>query len=135
VSFAAGAAVCRATFLLVARLELQKTDPRLPTWHSLISSTAVLAVAAGVTMNWHSPQTAYGWSLVLILSVGVAIATLTLYISTVRVGPFRSALIMNLERLLATLLSAALLGEIITPIQGIDAAIMLAALVAFQLRR
>jgi hypothetical protein len=67
VSFAPGAAVCRATFLLVARLELQKTDPRLTTWHALISSTAVLAVAASVTMNWHSPQTAYGWFLVLIL--------------------------------------------------------------------
>ena len=134
VAFAAGAALCRATFLLVARAELQNTDPRLTTWYSLISSTAVLAVAAAATMTWHSPQTTHGWILVIILSIGVALATLTLYMSTVRIGPFRSALIMNLEPLLVTLLSAALLGEVITSIQALGAAVMLAALVAFQLR-
>jgi probable blue pigment (indigoidine) exporter len=135
ISFAAGAAVCRAGFLLVARSELQATDPRLTTWYSLISSTAVLAVAAVLTMTWHSPHSAYGWMLVLILSVGVALATLTLYVSTVRVGPFRSALIMNLEPLIVLFLSAIMLGEVITPVQGVGSAIMLAALVAFQLRR
>jgi drug/metabolite transporter (DMT)-like permease len=135
VGFAAGAALCRATFLLVARTELQNTDPRLTTWHSLLSSTAVLAVAAAATMNWNGPQTSYGWTLVVLLSIGVAVATLTLYVSTVRIGPFRSALIMNLEPLLVTVLSAILLGEIVTPIQGLGAAIMLGALVAFQLRR
>ena len=135
VAFAAGASVCRATFLLVARVELQDTDPRMTTWHSLVSSTAIFAVAAIVTMNWHSPQSAFGWFLVLILSVGVAIAILTLYVSTVRIGPFRSALIMNMEPLLATLLSAAWLGEVLTPLQGLGAAVMLAAIVAFQIWR
>jgi probable blue pigment (indigoidine) exporter len=135
VAFAVGAALCRATFLLVARAELQKADPRLTTWHSLVSSTAIFAVAAVLTMNWHSPHTAYGWVLVIVLSIGVAISILTLYISTVRIGPFRSALIMNLEPLLATLLSAALLGEVITVVQALGAALMLSALVVFQLRR
>ena len=135
VAFAAGAALCRATFLLVARVELQDTDPRMTTWHSLVSSTAIFAVAAAITMNWHSPQSAFGWFLVLVLSVGVAIAILTLYVSTVRIGPFRSALIMNVEPFLATLLSAAWLGEVLTPLQGLGAAVMLAAIVAFQIWR
>ena len=60
---------------------------------------------------------------------------LTLFVSIQRVGPFRSALIMNLEPLLATVISAAVLGEFITPLQALGGAIMLAALVAFQLRR
>jgi probable blue pigment (indigoidine) exporter len=135
VGFAIGAALCRATFLLITRTELQDTDPRVTTWHSLISSTAIFAAAAVITMNWHSPHTASGWILLILLSTGVAIATLTLYMSTVRIGPFRTALIMNLEPLLATVLSAPLLGETITPLQALGAAIMLAALVAFQLRR
>jgi drug/metabolite transporter (DMT)-like permease len=42
---------------------------------------------------------------------------------------------MNLEPLITALGSALLLGEVITPVQGVGAAIMLAALVAFQLRR
>jgi drug/metabolite transporter (DMT)-like permease len=60
---------------------------------------------------------------------------LTIFISTARIGPFRTALIMNLEPLLATLLSVPVLGETITLTQAAGGAIMLAALVAFQLRR
>ncbi len=52
-----------------------------------------------------------------------------------RIGPFRSALIMYLEPLLSTVLSAPVLGEVITPVQAVGGAIMLAALVAFQIRR
>ena len=107
VAFAVGAALCRTAFLLVARAELQDTDPRMTTWYSLVSSTAIFAVGGVVTMNWHSPQTAFGWFAGPDRQRGRAIAILTLYVSTVRIGPFRSALIMNLEPLLATLLSAA----------------------------
>jgi drug/metabolite transporter (DMT)-like permease len=71
----------------------------------------------------------------MVVSVTVTIAVLTLFVSTQRIGPFRTALIMNLEPLLATILSAPLLGETITPLQAMGGAIMLAALVAFQLRR
>jgi drug/metabolite transporter (DMT)-like permease len=133
--FAIGAALCRTVFLLVARTELQKLDPRLTTWYSLISSTAIFAAAAAATMNWQAPRTAYGWIAVAVVSVCTAVAVLTLYISTTRIGPFRSALIMNLEPLVATVLSALILGEVITPLQGLGSGIMLAALVAFQLWR
>jgi probable blue pigment (indigoidine) exporter len=134
-AFAVEAALCRTAFLLIARTALQKLDPRLTTWYSLLSSTAVFAVAATATLDWQVPQTAYGWTAVLIVSACTAVAVLTLYMSTVRIGPFRSALIMNLEPLLAALLSIPLLGEVMTPVQAAGGAIMLGALVAFQLRR
>ncbi len=135
IALALGAAVSRAVFLLVARVELQDADPRLTTWNSLISSTAAFAIAAAVTTNWHPPQTALGWFSVLVVSVSTASGILMLYVSTGRIGPFRTALIMNLEPLLASLLSVPLLGEILTPLQAVGGAIMLAALVAFQLWR
>ena len=135
VAFGVGAALCRTVFLLVARTELQKLDPRLTTWYSLISSTAIFAAAAAATLDWRTPHTVSGWTAVGVVSVCTAVAVLTLYISTVRIGPFRSALIMNLEPLIATALSAVLLGQVMTPLQGLGGAIMLAALVAFQLRR
>ena len=134
-AFAIEAALCRTAFLLVARTALQKLDPRLTTWYSLLSSTAVFAIGAVATLNWQVPQTAYGWIAVLIVSVCTAVAVLTLYMSAIRIGPFRSALIMNLEPLLAALISIPLLGEVMTPVQAAGGAIMLAALVAFQLRR
>lgn len=135
VSFAVGAALCRTAFLVIARTDLQKTDPRLTTWYSLLSSTALFAIGVVATMHWRPPQTAYGWLAVAIVSVCTAVATLALYVSTVRIGPFRSALIMNLEPLLATVLSAMLLGEVLTPLQGLGAGVMLAAIVAFQMWR
>jgi drug/metabolite transporter (DMT)-like permease len=134
-AFAIEAALCRTAFLLVARTALQKLDPRLTTWYSLLSSTAVFAIGAAATLNWQVPRTPYGWAAVLIVSICTAVAVLTLYMSTTRIGPFRSALIMNLEPLLAALISIPLLGEVMTPIQAAGGAIMLAALVAFQLRR
>ncbi len=71
----------------------------------------------------------------ILLSLSTVIAVLALFVSIKRIGPFRTALIMNLEPLLATIISAPVLGELITPVQAIGGAIMLAALVAFQLRR
>ena len=50
------------------------------------------------------------------------IAVLALFVSIKRIGPFRSALIMNLEPLLATIISAPVLGELITPVQAVGGA-------------
>jgi drug/metabolite transporter (DMT)-like permease len=135
VAIALGAACCRTAVLLITRAALHSADARLITWYALLSSTAIFLVCSLATWNWHPPQTGYGWFALMVVSVMVTIAVLTLFISTQRIGPFRSALIMNLEPLLAIILSAPLLGEIITPLQGLGGAIMLAALVAFQLRR
>jgi probable blue pigment (indigoidine) exporter len=69
------------------------------------------------------------------LSLATTAGILFVFVSTMRIGPFRTALIMHLEPLTAMILSAFFLGEMITPIQGVGSAIMLAALVAFQLWR
>jgi drug/metabolite transporter (DMT)-like permease len=135
IALALGAALSRAVFLLVARTELQAADPRMTTWYSLISSTAIFAIAALVTANWHVPHSTFGWFSVALVSIATASGILMLYVSTARIGPFRTALIMNLEPLLATLISVPLLGEFITPLQAGGGVIMLGALVAFQLWR
>jgi probable blue pigment (indigoidine) exporter len=135
VAFAIGAALCRVTFLLIARTELQSADPRISTWYLLLSSTAVFAVAAIAAMNWQPPHTTIGWFALSVVCLCTAIATLTMYMSTVRIGPFGTALIMNLEPLVVMILSAPLLGEVITPTQALGGIIMLGAIVAFQLRR
>ena len=134
-AFAFGAACLRTAVLLISRAALRDADSRLLTWYSLVSSTSIFVVISLATWNWNAPQTGTGWFALLVVSVTVTIAVLTLFISINRVGPFRSALIMNLEPLLATVLSAPLLGEVITPLQALGGAIMLGALVAFQLRR
>jgi drug/metabolite transporter (DMT)-like permease len=135
IGFAVGAACCRTATLLMTRAMLPDADTRLITWYTLLSSTAIFVAISLGTWHWQGPQTGYGWFALIVVSVVVTIAVLTLFVSIRRIGPFRTALIMNLEPLLATVLSAPVLGEYITPLQGLGGAVMLAALVAFQLRR
>jgi len=135
IAFAFGAAICRTAILLITRSTLQDSDPQLTTWYTILGSTLVLGLAALLTWNWQAPQDTGGWAAMIGVSVGTTIAVLALFVSIKRIGPFRSALIMYLEPLLSTVLSAPVLGEIITPIQAVGGAVMLAALVSFQLRR
>ena len=134
-AFALMAATCRTSILLITRAKLQEFDPQITTWYTIASSTAVLALAALVTWNWQPPHSAAGWTALGAVSIATTIGILALFISINRIGPFRTALVMNLEPLLSTILSAPVLGEVITPLQAVGAAIMLGALVAFQLRR
>jgi drug/metabolite transporter (DMT)-like permease len=135
VAFALAAACCRTAILLLTRAFLAGADARLSTWYSLVSSTALFVALSLGTRNWQPPQTSIGWMAIIGMSVAITSGFLFIFVSTVRVGAFRTALIMNLEPLLATILSALLLGEVITPVQGLGAGVMLAALVAFQLWR
>jgi drug/metabolite transporter (DMT)-like permease len=135
VGFSFVAAASRAAMLLLTRALLAKSDARLITWYSLLSSTAVLVAVSAATRNWQPPHTAAGWTALGVTSVVTIVALLGVFMSTSRVGPFRTALVMNLEPLLATIGSALLLGEGIAPLQALGGAIMLAALAAFQLRR
>jgi probable blue pigment (indigoidine) exporter len=130
-----GAAVSRAAMLLITRAFLAQADARLTTWYSLVSSTAAFVGISLATQNWVPPHSGLGWTAIAGISVTTTIAILAVFISASRVGPFRTALIMNLEPLLAAVGSAVLLGDVIAPLQGLGGAIMLAALVAFQLRR
>jgi drug/metabolite transporter (DMT)-like permease len=135
IAFALMSSSTRVVILLLTRARLQGADSRLITLWSLGAATAVFAAAALATMNWQPPVTGVGWFALIGSSVAMAIAILMIFISTARIGPFRTALFMNLEPLLATIGSAFVLNEVITPVQAVGGAVMIGALVAFQLRR
>ena len=132
---ALGAALCRVVILLVTRALLSGADPLRITWYSLVSSTVVFVIAGLAAWNWQPPATTSGWLALVVLSVAVTTGLLGVFASTVRIGPFRTALFMNLEPLLTAIGSALFLAEVLTPLQALGGGIMLAALVMFQLRR
>jgi drug/metabolite transporter (DMT)-like permease len=132
---ALAAAACRTVTLLLTRAVLADADARLITWYALISSTALFALAQLVTWTWQPPHTAFGWLVLVGIGIFTTTGLLGVFMSTVAVGPFRTALLMNLEPLLATIASAAFLGEVITPLQAVGGAVMIAALLVFQMRR
>jgi drug/metabolite transporter (DMT)-like permease len=75
------------------------------------------------------------WTYLVALSLATTAAILFVFLSTVRIGAFRTAVIMHLEPLTATILSGFVLGEVIAPMQALGVAIMLAGLIAFRVWR
>jgi probable blue pigment (indigoidine) exporter len=132
---ALAAACCRVAILLVTRATLLAADALQITWYSMVSSTVLFVAVALATLNWQPPVTPAGWIALVVLSVAITTGILGMFASTIRIGPFRTALFMNLEPPLATIGSAFLLGELFTPLQAVGGAVMIGALVAFQLRR
>jgi probable blue pigment (indigoidine) exporter len=135
VAYGIGAGCWRVGVLLTTRVYLIGADARLTTWYSMISSTALFVAASLVVRDWNLPQTGAGWVALVVMSLATTLGILLVFLSTVRIGPFRTALILNLEPLTATILGALVLGDVMTPLQGLGSAIMLGALVAFQLLR
>ncbi len=135
VVYAIGAAGCRTAVLLVTRAYLVGADARLTTWYSMLSSTAIFILASFGQGAWNMPHSALSWTYLIALSLATTAAILFIFLSTVRIGAFRTAVIMHLEPLTATILSGFALGEIITPAQSLGVLIMLAGLIAFQILR
>jgi drug/metabolite transporter (DMT)-like permease len=132
---ALAAAVCRVLMLLVTRASLTGTDARLITWYSLVSSTALFTLWLVAAGPWQPPATSLGWIALAALGLTTTVGILAVYASTQSIGPFRTALFMNLEPLLTAIGSAIFLGEVLTAMQIVGGTVMLAALVAFQVRR
>jgi drug/metabolite transporter (DMT)-like permease len=132
---ALAAACCRVLMLLITRAEMHDVDPLATTLYTLVSSTVLLLTASAAALKWQPPLTPTGWIALLALSISVMTGILGVFASTVRIGPFRTALFMNLEPLLTAIGSVCFLDEVIVPLQALGGAVMIAALTAFHLRR
>ena len=128
-------ALCRTGMLLITRATLKGADARLVTWYTLWSSMLVFVALSLLTWSWHWPHSLSGWVAFLGIGFTTTAAILTLTLSTQRIGPFRSALYMNLEPFMTAVLSAIVLGDRMTPLQVAGGAIMIAALCFFQMPR
>ena len=132
---AVGGALCRTAMLLITRATLKSADARLVTWYTLWSSTAVFVALSMLTWSWHWPHRFSSWIAFLGIGFTTTAAILTLYVSTQRIGPFRTALFMNLEPLMTAALGAVVLGDRMAPLQMLGGAMLIASLCFFQMRR
>jgi len=132
---AVGGALVRVAMLLITRAMLAGADARLVTWYTLWSSMLVFVGLSIATRNWQPPHDWLGWTAFVGIGITSTTAILALYVSTLRIGPFRTALYMNLEPLMTTVLSAVVLDDRLTPLQLVGGAVMITALCAFQMRR
>jgi drug/metabolite transporter (DMT)-like permease len=121
--------------LLLTRAALPTADPRDVSWYTMVGSSAVFAALLAAQGEIHLPAAAAGWGALVWASVAAAIALIAMFASARRIGPFRTALIMNAEPIAVIVLSWLVLDETLNPVQWLGAAIMIASLVWFQLRR
>ncbi|MSP00664.1 MAG: DMT family transporter [Acetobacteraceae bacterium] len=135
IAWALAAAGFRVVSLLMTRAYLNGTDPRLTTWYSMLPSTLLFLMGSFIVGEWHMPGNLLGWAAFIGGCVGSTLSQLLIYLSTNRVGPFRTAFIMNLEPLVTTIFSMLLLGEWLTPPQALGAMVMLVSLCVFQFVR
>jgi drug/metabolite transporter (DMT)-like permease len=101
----------------------------------MLSATIIFVLVASSQRAWTMPQSSLAWTCLIALSFATTAAILFVFLSTVRIGAFRTAVIMHLEPLTATILSGFVLGEIFTPMQAVGMVVMLSGLIAFQLWR
>lgn len=134
-AFAVAAAVFRSAMLLLTRAILPTADPRDVSWYTMIGSSAVFVTLLAAQGEIHLPAGAPGWSALVWASVAAAIALIAMFASARRIGPFRTALVMNAEPVAVIVLSWLVLDETLNPVQWAGAAIMIASLIWFQLRR
>ncbi len=135
IAWALIAAGLRVVSLLMTRAYLNGTDARVTTWYSMVPSTLLFMVGSAVIGDWQTPASLLGWVAFAASSACSTLSTWLIYISTNRVGPFRTAFIMNLEPLVTTILSMLLLAETLAPPQVVGAVIMLMSLGVFQFVR
>jgi len=129
------AASGRVVSLLLTRAYLNGADARVTTWYSMVPSSLMFILASLCVGAWSLPGTWVGWFAFLAVAGCSTLSTLLIYISTNRVGPFRTALMMNLEPVVTTIASILLLGEVLSSVQAVGAGIMIVSLCAFQFAR
>lgn len=104
-------------------------DSRPITLHLLAGALIVYGLCYATIADYAAPRDGIGWLLVLALSLSYTIAIISLFTAVSAIGPFRTSLVMNWEPIASIILSALLLGQLLSPVQLAGAALVVAALV------
>lgn len=123
-----GAMGSAATLLLSRRLS-RSLGPFTLTFYVNVVNTILIVGVISVMGDIAWPYTASGWVGVTGGTLCFVIAILVMFAAVARVGPATTAMILNVEPLIAIIAAAVLLGERLTAVQLVGGALVFAALV------
>lgn len=103
-------------------------------FYMMLSAAIALAVLFLIFGDLALPQTARGWIGFSGVAIGSTIGTLTFFCAVPILGAVRATMISNIEPLLGIVFAVLILGERISLIQGVGIALVLAAIVAMELK-
>lgn len=131
---AVGAAlVFTGTLVLTPRLAPGVAAPLRTLFTMAAGATILWSLAVG-TDNVQWPATTIAWSGLAGLSLFYGMGIAGLFLLLPRLGPVQTAVVLNLEPVFVAIIAWVALGEALTPVQMAGAAIVVAAVIASQLR-
>ena len=125
-------ALCGAAYSVLAKRALARYSPLTVTMYGMIFGTLLLSPAALVEGLIPSLSRLHGRTLLLVLFLGVLGGAVAWYLSAFalrRLLPTQTAVYINLNPLIATILGAVLLGEHLTLIFALGFAVVLGGVV------
>ncbi len=112
---------------------IRRSTPVMVTFHMMISASVMLGVALALAGGPVFPDGAAGWLATIGAVTAFLVAMLCLFSGLARIGPVPTALVANLEPLVALGTAFVILGETLAPPQLVGAALVLGAVTAGQL--
>ena len=135
VALALMAAVIAGILIIGGSHAMKSCDSLAVTSYMMLSAAATL-VALGVvqgSVQW--PVTLTGWTGFGGVTIAYTIGTITFFAAIPFLGAVRAAMISNLEPVLGILFAMAVLGEAVTPLQGLGIVIVIASIFAMEAGR
>lgn len=131
IAMAIGAALAWSlTFLLFSQFA-RGGDSRAPTLYMTVTSSAGFLAMMLVTRDVLLPNSVAGWFGMVGVALFYSIGMLGLFSASARVGPVHTSFYMNFEPVAAVLLAAAVLGQTLTTVQMVGAALIVCAVFSF----
>lgn len=119
------------SILCGARAQQHATSTQVNLYVTALGGAA-FAVIASALGAWSWPVNAAGWLGIVAAGVGIAVGLLCFFASFRYLSPVRATMLSNAEPLLSIVLAAVILGQWLSPVQWLGAAIMIGAIVLFE---
>ena len=132
---AIGAAISWAIITVASGRVMRTQDPRLFTFHLQISAGLIYLAICLVDGDVALPHTVKGWAGLISLSLFYATSTLGFFAAIALIGSIRASLLMNLEPVFTIAAGFLILGQVLTPVQLLGAALVIGAVLAVRIEK
>ena len=129
------AAVIAAVIIIGGSHAMKNCDSLVVTCYMMLSAAVTLATFSVVQGGVHWPVTLSGWIGCSGVAIAYTIGTITFFAAIPLLGAVRAAMISNLEPVLGILFAMAVLGETVSPLQGLGIVTVIGSIFAMEAGR
>ncbi|HVR66454.1 MAG TPA: DMT family transporter [Verrucomicrobiae bacterium] len=129
------AAVIAAVVITCSSIAMRDADSFVVVYYMMLAAAIVLVPVSLVQGGMALPVTSIGWVGFAGVAIAYTIGTLTFFGAIPLLGAVRAAMITNLEPVLGILFAVLILGERISPLQGVGIVMVVAAIFVMEMKR